>query len=44
MSVSVPQMTGTEVSRGPGIPASTDNLVSDVQVVGNGNISSVLIG
>ena len=43
-SLPVPPMTGTEVSRGLGIPAYADNLVSDVWAVGNGNISSVLTG
>ena len=35
VSVHVPLMTGTEVSHSPGIPASTDNLVSYVQANGN---------
>ena len=43
-SVHVSLMTGTEVSRSPGIPASADNLVSYVWADGNGNMSSVLTG
>ena len=39
---SVPLMAGTEVSRILGIPASAGNLVSHVQVDGNGNMSSIL--
>ena len=42
--VHIPPMTRSEVSRGPGIPTSADNLVLDVRAVGNGNISSVLTG
>ena len=44
MSMRVPPMIENEVSRGPRIPVSMDNLISDVRAVGNGNISSVLIG
>ena len=43
-SVRVPPMTGTDVSRSPGIPASMGNLVSDVRAIGNGHMSSVLTG
>ena len=43
-SVHVPPIIGTGVSRGPRIPASVDNLVSNVRAVGSGNISSVLTG
>ena len=42
MSTSVSLMTGTEVSRILGIPASKGNLVSHVRVDGNRNMSSVL--
>ena len=38
----VPLMIGIEVSRIPGSPASTGNLVSHVWVDGNGNMSLVL--
>ena len=44
VSVHVPLMTGTEVSRSLGILASMGNLISYVQADGNGNISSVLTG
>ena len=43
-SVHVPPMIGTEVSRGPGIPASSGNLISHVRAIDNGNMSSVLTG
>ena len=42
-SVHVPLMTGTEVSRILGIPASAGNLVLYVRDDGNGNMSSILI-
>ena len=42
--VRIPLMTGTEVSRSPGIPASVGNPASHVQADGNGNMSSVLTG
>ena len=44
MSECVPLMIGTEVSHDPGILASVGNSVSYVQVDGNDNMSSVLIG
>ena len=43
-SVHIPPMTGTEVSRSLGIPASAGNLVSYVRDDGNGNMSSVFTG
>ena len=43
VSAPVPLMIETEVSHILRIPASTGNLISHVQVDGNGNISSVLI-
>ena len=42
--VHIPPMTGTEVSRGLGIPTSVGNLVSHVCTVGNGNMSLALTG
>ena len=42
--VPVPLMTGTEVSRILGIPASVDNPVSCVQANGNGSMSSTPSG
>ena len=42
--VHIPLMTGTEVSRSLGIPASAGNLVSYVRDDGNGNMSSILTG
>ena len=41
-SAPVTLMTRTEVSRIPGIPAFSGNLVSHVQADGNENMSSVL--
>ena len=41
-SMYVPLMIGTEVSHNSGIPASVDNLASDVQADGNGNMSPAL--
>ena len=43
MSVPVPRMIGTVLSRNPGIPASKGNLASNVWAVGNGNKSLVLL-
>ena len=43
-SVHVPLMIGTVPSQNPEILASEGNLVSYVQVDGNGNMSSVLTG
>ena len=42
MSMPVPLMTRTVPSHNPGIPASKGNLVSYVQVDGNGSMSSAL--
>ena len=42
MSTYVLLMTGTEVSRIPGIPASASNLASHVRADGNGNMSVIL--
>ena len=44
MSAHVPLMTGTEVSRIPGIPASVDIPVSCAQANGNGSMSSTPSG
>ena len=44
MSVYVPLMTGTEASHNSGIPASEDNLSSNVQVDGNGTMAPALAG
>ena len=42
VSVLIPPIIGTKVSRIPRILASVGNLVSHVQADGNGNMSSVL--
>ena len=44
MSAFVPRMTGTALSRNPGILAFGGNPASYVRVVGNGNMSPVLPG
>ena len=44
MSTPVPQLTGTALSRNPGILASGGNPASYVRAAGSGNMSPILPG